>query len=474
MFAESVRSTAFTSPYVARTINIEAESYGDGDRSLESTLRAVLRERTDTYRAYFGITDYSASSINSASASAVARAILDNVRGRGQTRTLSIQSIQTGANEKVFSSIDEYEQLAPIGFVKVEKVALYFRKSFRVRCYVNEDAHSTILIVDNLDVRKLHFIQCAMAAYMPYFFNEEHPVKEEELRVFKALAADNYQEYIDAINAMAEGVDFRGEGIKKMLNGFEVKAFLQRKNDLQEEINNINDQLESWSSRIRNALQKKMELEVNLMGYDQKAKEVEENHELLDYFTNNNYVLLEDVDDLNISFVPFGYLNYWNESYAQNILDNSYSDLYEVGNGNFDRDKRAKLFKAIFVDKTIRLRLCGAYKFEYGSRVYGLAGYSYPCEVETYMPNPHINEYHCLGQYEGIITELVIAGNYIMAIEQCIQSSRSLNMADGAVMRKFYERLFGRRTSEEKVMELPDGKIVNTKEAIEWLNEQEG
>lgn len=81
-----------------------------------------------------------------------------------------------------------------------------------------------------------------------------------------------------------------------------------------------------------------------------------------------------------------------------------------------------------------------------------------------------------MGNYQRAINELLKNHNYIGAIEQCVASCRSLNFADSTVMQEFMRRLYGLSDYNVNIrcIELPDGRVVEPKEAIVWLKEQEG
>ena len=134
-----------------------------------------------------------------------------------------------------------------------------------------------------------------------------------------------------------------------------------------------------------------------------------------------------------------------------------------------------KLMYAIFIDQTLRIKLCSAYKFYLNGNVEGLSGHRYGYEFRECTPNTHIDRYSCLGNYQRVINECLRRNDYIGAIEQCVASCKSLNFADSTVMSEFMSRLYGISNYDVniKCIELPDGRVVEPKDAIAWLNEQE-
>lgn len=129
--------------------------------------------------------------------------------------------------------------------------------------------------------------------------------------------------------------------------------------------------------------------------------------------------------------------------------------------------------RAIFVDRKIRLRFCAAYEFDLQGQVTGLNNHEFEQSVfGTYMPNPHIQQYHCLGNYAQQINLFLQQQNYIGAIEQCIASCISLNWNDWTVIEKFLSVLLQDAWGVQRCIELPDGSVVSATDAIEWLKAQ--
>ena len=103
-----------------------------------------------------------------------------------------------------------------------------------------------------------------------------------------------------------------------------------------------------------------------------------------------------------------------------------------------------------------------------------ITDYNYGSEMRECMPNPHIDRYRCIGNYERTINQCIKENNYIGALEQAIASCKSLNFGDSTVMKEFMRRMYGLESySHNKCVELPDGTVVTPKEAAAWLKEQE-
>ena len=133
-----------------------------------------------------------------------------------------------------------------------------------------------------------------------------------------------------------------------------------------------------------------------------------------------------------------------------------------------------KLMREIFVSENprLRIRFCAAYRFDLNGSVSPQTGDFSDYTFDGYMPNTHIDRFHCMGNYLRTINELLRQRNYIGALEQCIASCKSLNFGDSAVMGEFMKTMWS-NGSVSRCIELPDGRVVKPNEAIRWLEEQE-
>ena len=127
----------------------------------------------------------------------------------------------------------------------------------------------------------------------------------------------------------------------------------------------------------------------------------------------------------------------------------------------------AKLIREIFINGKLKMRMCAAYKISLNAAVFGQTNYDYGFRGEGCLPNPHIDKYACLGNYQRTINECLLEHDYISAIEQCVASCKSLNFGDYTVMDTFMDKMY---RGTQKCIVLPSGETVTIKKAVEWLN----
>lgn len=213
------------------------------------------------------------------------------------------------------------------------------------------------------------------------------------------------------------------------------------------------------------------------MGLEAKiASNIDGDSEIMEYFIRNPNLVLEDVTDSYMYFCTKGYLEYFDPDMAEAVIKNKRSCAYGYGYCTREQniDKAQRLMSEIFLEDAprLRIRFCAAYKFNLNGNVDAIPNHDFGYEFTGYMPNTHINEFHCMGGYSKTINGLLQRHDYIGALEQCVASCKSLNWGDSVVLERFM-RIFWAENSAPRCIELPDGKVVNAKEAIQWLEEQD-
>lgn len=359
------------------------------------------------------------------------------------------------------------------GWHFVHKVSDSFKTSnMWVSCLINKELQSTILFANIEDVRQLHLLQFIFPAYFPWYFGgkseylkKEHP---EMFKLLMSLSKKDPDEYVEALNEIAKHYDFRGARIRNMLSGFERRIHEKDLECVKDEIRIKDSEFADLQSSISNLLKRRNELIIRYEGLTKILESDDGDNEIMDYFLANPSIHLENVDNEVLTFVATSYLNYFDNDNANAVLHNSNSAVYSCS--SFNHDDTFALIKAIMIDRTLKVRFCAAYRLTLGRSIVGIDNYGYGHEYDLYMPNPHIDAHHCLGNYQAPLNEMVYDGNYIGAIEQCIASVQSLALGDPSA-RIFFENVA--RNTNKAFIETPDGEVLTAKEAIDWIRAKE-
>lgn len=487
MFKSVINSTPLVSDAANSFFQNISGDYFQRDATFLSTLRALVAPRMseeDSIYLSFSETSYSATQVRENSVRAILDAICSYSNAlSGRTGQIQIHNFTSQSQEDNYACLElmksSFEQYCD-GWHRLNKVTDFFRKTFYVLCFINPEKKSVYLFADRMDMKKMHYLQCSIFAFLPWYFNPEAGVSELEMELIESLREKTSSKYEDCIARIASQYDFRTQKIRNLLAGFETRYEKQECETVRRTIQEYIDKINSLDREIGEYLRYKADKEIRLLGLEAKIAQGEtKDSEIMEYFLCNNRLVLEEVTDTYMVFSCMDYLTYFDEDMAKQMIDNKRSYVYRPNgracNNFIKEDDMKKLMYAIFIDQILRVKVCCAYQFELRGTVEGLSHHRYGYEFRECTPNTHIDKYSCMGNYKRTINQLLQKHDYIGAIEQCIASCKSLNFADSTVMEEFMRRLYGISNDEVNIrcIELPDGKVVTPKEAVEWIKANE-
>lgn len=369
--------------------------------------------------------------------------------------------------------IEEYPD-----FIRVKKITEFFKKSFKVVCFIRPAYRQVVLFLGSSRREHFHAVQAAIPAMMPWFF-EKNSLSKAELELLHSLEGDNADKYYECINEIADVKGLREDFIKSSLGGAESYVEKERASVLRAQINNTVSRIASLSRDIEHFNVERERCVNELFALDEKINSNDSEHsELAEYFCCNKNLQLEEAALPYIYFTVTGYLEYFDKDLAERVINNPNSIAYKY-NGcsytNEDATRRVKaLLTEIFIKENAKIRTCAAYSISLNGNYEAHSGYEFSEDISrSNTPNPHIQHYSCMGSYSTLINELLQNKNYVGAIEQCAASCRSLNFGDSTVMSSFMRELFygtisGAFSDDTKCIELQDGTRMTPKEALEW------
>lgn len=481
MFRSTISSTPLTSDIANDFFqNIVGDCY-NGDVSFVATLRALVAPRMqegDVLRLLITRGSYSVSQISRTPTRNMVKHICDHLTSAADG-AISIYS---------FSSPDQADNYACLelmksefcrvygGWHRLDKITEFFRKTFYVLCFVHPETKRVAIFTDNINNRLFHYLQCSIFAFLPWYFDPKKGVSEDEMALIQSLREKTSDKYEDCIVKIAKQYNFRDAKIRKLLAGFESKYERNEceriKSSIQTCLRTITDLNESIAGYLRS----KRDLEIRLLGLETRIASSQKESEIMEYFLSNNKLHLISVTDNGMTFAVKDYLTFFDEDMAMSVIKNHDSYIYKPngrGCNNYIKEEDMELFMTAVVEQKLKIRFCSAYRFIFGESVIGLRRYNYGAEFRDCTPNPHIDQYACMGEYERTINTLLSDNNYIIALEQCVASCKSLNFGDSPVMQEFMNRLYGLHDDVNiRCVELPDSRVVTPKEAIEYLKSE--
>lgn len=479
MFKQCINFTSLTSE--AANIffqNITGDNYGS-DCTFLATLRALVAPRLpegESIRLTFGRSNYSAADVLTAPSESMVRAIcsaFSPTNGRIYVHNLSSRDEESStANIDLLKSrfCKIYD-----GWQLLDKISIFYQKSFRVICFINPDIKSVALFVDQLNMQKLHYLQMSTLAFLPWYFQAENGIEEIELEMLKSLRERSSDKYLCCIDEISKRYDFESGRIRSLLHDFETAYERRECENVLSEISAVDNNLRGLESRISDQIRHRNDLCIKLTGLKRRIAEGIES-EIMEYFLCNRKLYLESVSNTHMHFAVRDYMSYFDEDAAQSYIDSDSGYFYDYcsgDEGDISKEGMKKLLNAIFIDQTLKIRFCAAYSFDLNGSVRAEGHHQFSDEFNGYEPNPHIQEYSCMGGYIVPINKALQNRDYITALEQCIASAKSLNLHDSSVMDRFVEQLTENHGREYKAIELPDGRVVSPAEAIKWIESQE-
>ena len=361
------------------------------------------------------------------------------------------------------------------GWTKLPKPTEYYASTMAVLVYVNPATKAVVIFTDTTDIRKIHFLEAGMLSFFPWLFNPSDGFSANERALCESLMKSDETDYLTAISAIADELGFRAKAQKKLLDSFETNGDRKKIDEVKSSIRSKYEDIENYRSRINGIFDSVHEDQIMLLGLETKLASGAAGA-LGDYFeTNKSLVFITENENGTFDFGVRGYLSYWDDDLVERCVENRNSILYAYN--NIDRDDLHDLYKAVFVDRKIKLRVCAAFRMRPNQIPERPHPYDFSAsEFGTYMPNTHIDQFACIGRNDDVIIEMIKSSDYIGVLEQCVASTLGFNFGDSTVMRMFASVICGANGGYKpntKAFELPTGEITDPKGAIEWLKRSE-
>ena len=282
--------------------------------------------------------------------------------------------------------------------------------------------------------------------------------KQNSTKLFSFLQDKLNKNGVDNLQAELRNID---ESIKQYLNELRI-------------LNNKRKQKQLYLAGI-----KQLETDENIVNFIQTLQDDYEAESLIGIAVSNHYgdvitckdvslidALAETGSSYNVRSIKLqskSIMHYWNEEYASVLLENEDSVVHNYG------DEAEALFEAIFVDKTVQLRVAMAYKMAYDTdnMCFGRLHRDGDSVVEFTegCPHPHIMGYDCWGDNAANIQQALSRNDLYTAYMICKQVLESVALSDGAVVERMLSYWVEQRTNSTAKFFLIDGKAYNLRDA---------
>lgn len=475
MFSRALESVA---PWTDRNMfeNVEGCTFRDGaspsDVTAYATVRALLSRRIpeeSTFR--YKINNIIDADEAKSDPIPYVKASFDPDALENTIIISQYRNMGEGAVEELIRNLDDQFIRVFGGWEIPQKSNTFLEKYMKVRVFINKAKNAAVVFTERLNMSRWHLIQSVFPTFVPGLFTEI-PLDQQEKQMLHALTMHGASTYLKEISALEEKYDIRAKKIASMIGGFEKRERENQVNRIRMEIDNINSQMERLMREYQNQIDLKENANVRLNGMIYAINQDDGDGELVKFFQGHKMLDVESVSGSRITFIVKTYFENFDPDQYETFRNNDRFIAASDSNGVFhDPENRKKFMDALIMDRKFKLLMCGVYVLDIRGSVDTISGYDFPPNCEDYYPNYHLNHHHCMGDYRRIIPDYLNRGDTIGAINACIESVKSINIAESdATFNPMMHQLF---ESRKKCFELPDGSHVSAVQALEWLQKQE-
>ena len=412
MFTKPIFNTTFTGEIADRLFsNINCSS--GLDRSFLATMRVLLRKRLPSDESACLVCKALRYSANDISAMTTVDCMSMFIPGETQYAIKNEHNIiiVNTTNQDTGAKMLEIVR-ANVGVGKRHTsnyslqgdLRIFYARKLNALFYHSETDKNTVIFVDKLEHKQFHALQMMLPKYLPSLF-KTNPLSESETALLKSLGNKSAVEYESLLEAFAADLDIRAEIIRTKLAGFETAFERIRRDELKTEIEKHQIAYQGYLYSLRDVTEEIQNCQYTLAGLESAIVEHEGDSELMEYFMCNKRLSIIKVTGTGIDFVSHGYADIYDQEAFDKYVRNKNGFMYSGLNPAVTKPQMEKLYRAIFGDGRFKLRLCAGFSADMKTGLHAKQHYAFPPESATFLPNPHIQHYGCIGNYAGRFQE---------------------------------------------------------------------
>lgn len=461
-----------------------------GDVSFTATMRALMYKRVqkeESIRVDAGRSRYTKEDISGVRPSGCVSSFLSGSRIFTDHGVLHVHSFDSSeeSNDACFHAIDNGGMAEMSGYTEMKDMSVFMgQKKIKARFFINLEKNNTLIFIDRLDLKKWHLLQAFIPRYFPAYF-ESAPLEEDERKLLKSLTTRYDPEYEKQIEEFAKRFDFRTQAIRNKLSGFELHFERENLEKVRSNIAYARDEIKSLNERFKECYKKISDLTTKELGLIEKLRSSSENEgedtEFMEYFLCNKALHLLDVYGSSISFIVKTTISNFDPEVFDAAINKrgsffyrSYDTHRRYPNEEMTDDRIKRLMLAIFRDEKLKLRVCAAFRLDFGNGEYmGYESYDFPREIiADHTPNQHIQKYGCFGNNGIYVREAMLDRDYVRAVAQCCAVAANINFTEANTCTYFMQEICA--VDAGRIIQMPDGSTMTPLDAVKWLEEQEG
>lgn len=352
-------------------------------------------------------------------------------------------------------------------YTRLEKHEEYLSKWMSCKIFIHTETNSAVIFLTEADIRKVHMLMSLFPAYFKGLFAEK-PLTEEEKVLCYSFTKRTSGDFETAIANIIHVNGIEAALNEELLTKFANVELERSIRNAEEQVNFTQGRLDENITEYRELVQQAQEARMTYESLMLRPKNSDT--VLVDYFRHHKNLQLVSVIDDSIKFIVKTTLEWFDVNLYERMSSNESAYAFTAPAPFDSFDNRKLLMDSIFSDDPVfKIRLCSLYVLNEDVSV--SRGYTYPENIlREYIPNPHLHFHACLGSYRDPIREALRRGDYIAAIEQCVASCQSVNVAETmATFKPFMEKLFSSDCKSSKTLIDTNGKAYTPKEALAKL-----
>ena len=379
-------------------------------------------------------------------------------------------------------STADFKELLNKGFVVKENIGTFLKAKAGANglAVYHKEKNIAAFFVSTLDIRIYHILISFISLLLPKLFEEMPLRKPEDYDIIMSLCKPSKDMFVEKVQTAVRPylAEFRKIMLADALKIIHDRKIRDAYSQVETQRNYIDEIEKNYIKEIKN-------LRNLIVVYEgMKAVEVYDDaeNELVDYLSGNRSVKNLNVSqDGSISFSVATVLNNWNEEVWDTfdkrgfIYDGMYGRA-RVLDAFTNKSNVRILLNAIFSESAeFKVKMAGNYTLDMNN-CYISSNRAYDYEnadpaYKSYIPNPHLKLFACLGGYRERVIKALRNRNYISAIEMCCASAGSVNLEETEqTFRPFVGWIL---SSREKVLRRNDGVEMTPEEALIYLIDKE-
>lgn len=346
-----------------------------------------------------------------------------------------------------------------------EKQAVFsqFFKKFFCRNYINRETKSSVILVFNMTLIENHAIQAGILPALPWYNSK---TDERERALITACLGTSDTAYMDAVSQFVDD-SFRDLHIRTELANYEETLRDRMIERTRKEVERYRANIAQYHEQIRHWIEDIQDLNIQISGLMNGTR----NPVMMDYFLANKNLIFVNAEESGFLFDACADA-YVDEDLMQAVIKNQFSWLSKMHeyrkNGKTYEINFEGLMEELFIQKTCTLKMISQFRFSVSGVVRPIPHADYGIYGIGFLPNPHIDDFACVGEYSQLMEDAAIEGDYVGVLDICGQSAGSLNVNDYAVMERFVESL---EDTREKCIVFKNGERMTPNDAALKLME---